>query len=89
MLLVGAEDYGQLSSLSFSPQLNFTDDYRHHCFNVIIIDDDVSEQIESFHLQLVADSPSTSLSVDLLPSNATVNIVDDDGISLSVKKKNV
>lgn len=46
-----------------------------------IIDDNVSEQIENFHVQLVADSPLiSSLTVDLLPNNATVYIVDDDGM---------
>jgi hypothetical protein len=49
---------------------------------VTIIDDNESEQIESFHVQLVADSLSDSLSVDLLPNNATVHIVDDDGMRL-------
>ena len=49
-----------------------------------IIDDDISEQIENFHVQLVADFPSSSLSIDLLPRNATVHIVDDDGIKLNV-----
>lgn len=54
-----------------------------------IIDDDVSEQIENFYVQLVANSPSSSLAVDLLPSNATVHIVDDDGtISLKRNHKN-
>ena len=39
-----------------------------------IIDDVVSEQIESFGVQLEVDS----LSVDLVPRIATVHIVDDD-----------
>ena len=82
MLLEGGEDYEQLSSSRFSPQLNFTDVYRHRCFNVTIIDDDLSEQIESFNLQLMVDSSLASLSIDLLPGNATVHIVDDDGINL-------
>ncbi len=47
-----------------------------------IIDDSVSEQIESFHVQLVADSLSGSLSVDILPNDATVHIVDNDGMCL-------
>ena len=80
---VGVEDYEQLSSSSFSVQLIFTDDYRHRCFNVTIVDDSISEQIENFHVQLVADSPSSSLSIDLLPRNATVHIMDDDGIELN------
>ena len=78
--MVGLADYEQLSRSSI--QLNFTDDHRRQCFNMTIIDDNVSEQIENFHVQLVADSPSSSLSVDLLPSNATVYIVDDDGMHL-------
>ena len=54
-----------------------------------IIDDDVSEQIENFYVQLVANLPSSSLAVDLLPSNATVHIVDDDGtVSLKRNHKN-
>lgn len=78
------EDYVQLSSSS-SAQLTFTDAHRHRCFNVTIIDDDISEQIENFYVQLVANSPSRSLAVDLLPGNATVHIVDDDG-TVSLKR---
>ena len=74
-IVLGLEDYEQLSILSV-----FTDDHRRRCFNVTIIDDNVSEQIENFHVQLVADSPSSSLSVNLLPDSATVYIVDDDGM---------
>ena len=70
--------------MSFSVQLNFTDDYRHQCFNVTIVDDDISEKIENFHVQLVAYSPSSSPSIDLLPRIATVHIVDNDGIKLYV-----
>lgn len=81
IIVVGLEDYELLSSSSV--QLSFTDDHRRRCFNVTIIDDNVSEQIENFHVQLLADSPSSSLSVDLLPNNSTVYIVDDDGMHLS------
>lgn len=79
VIAIGEEDYESLSSSTFGPQLNFTDEYRHQCFNVIIIDDDISEQIESFHVVLDADSLSASLSLDLLPRNTIINIVDDDG----------
>ena len=58
----------------FTTHLNFNDGTRRRCFNVTIIDDVVSEQIESFGVQLEVDS----LSVDLVPRIATVHIVDDD-----------
>lgn len=66
---VGGQDYREQNM-----NLNFNDGTRRRCFNVTIIDDVVSEQIESFGVQLEVDS----LSVDLVPRIATVHIVDDD-----------
>ena len=79
MIAVGGEDYEELSRSNFSVQLNFTDDYRNRCFNMIITNDDISEQIESFTVKLEADLGSLSKSsIELLPGTATINILDDD-----------
>ena len=79
--VVGGEDYEELTSSNLSIQLNFNDDYRRRCFNVTVINDDVSEQIESFYvyLELGSEPFESTSSVDLMPDIATINILDDDG----------
>ena len=67
----------ELNTTDSIAHLNFNDDTRRMCFNVTIINDNDSEQIESFNLQLEVDSAS-ALSITLVPGITTVHIVDDD-----------
>ena len=68
----------ELNTTDSIAHLIFNDDTRRMCFNVTIVNDNESEQTESFNLQLEVDSASATLSIDLMPEITTVHIVDDD-----------
>ena len=52
----------------------FKDNTR-ECFNVDILDNDISEPEEKFLVMLATGDPQ----VDLLPDTATITIIDNDG----------
>ena len=75
----------------FNTCLVSTDDYRTHsvtlyfdicatrvCEDLSLVNDNISETIESFHLTLERTSDLDSRII-LNPSNAEVTIIDDDG----------
>jgi hypothetical protein len=67
-----AADFGELNPPAV---LTFTSTQQRSCVNVVIIDDDVVEPLESFTVTL----SSTNFQVNILIRNALVNITDNDG----------
>ena len=53
--------------------LNFDDGNRRQCFNIIIQDDQISENVEEFTISYAASDAR----VVVIPSSTTITITDD------------
>ena len=76
---VAPGDYGNLTNFRIGP---FNDDVRQLCFNVPIVNDNITEDAEMFNVSLTLDSAERAElvgNVTLFPDVVTVTILDNDG----------
>jgi hypothetical protein len=78
MTSLTAADFGELNPPAV---LTFTNTQQRTCVNVLIVDDDVVEPLETFTVTL----SSTNFQVNILTRNALVNITDNDGKLIIIK----
>lgn len=50
------------------------------CVDVLVVDDDILEDVETFHVQIATTVPR----VTIVMSTATVNVVDDDSVVVTL-----
>ena len=67
-------DYVGLSTILSFPKCG-----AKQCVNVTIVDDDVLENVESFHVTLER-TPGLDMRITLYPVDGVVEITDDDGL---------
>ena len=68
-------DYGELSTI-----LSFPTCGTRQCVNVSIVDDDVLENVESFHVTLERTPGPNGWRITLDPMDGVIEIRDDDGL---------
>ena len=78
--VVGGEDYTEINAETLDQFLEFNDANRRLSFNVIIINDNRSETVEDFSLELRFDPflEAVPAGVTLSPNATTFTIEDDD-----------
>ena len=78
-------DYRQLQSFeSFVNIPTFPDNLLRQCFDIPIIDDEVSEVVETFQFQLIRTT-FTASNVVVRRNTTTIVIIDDDGMFIQAK----
>lgn len=72
------KDYVEpLSEFVFTPS---TEPQQRVCVEVLVEDDDILEEVETFHLEITTAVPNVTITL----GRATVSVVDDDSVHVSL-----
>lgn len=75
-MILGGQDFSQ-----FQGQVRLNSSIRRDCFSVMVTDDDLNEEVESFSLVLELDDTVMDQSGIMIEPNRTeIFIIDDDGM---------